>query len=127
MTGRSDAQRFAERLLRGVGVDGSKEEIVIWIERRTGALWAVGRAIDFRNRSIPEPRDDDYIFEGFEMGDAIEAANNALSDDLAVSAEEGIDQAVPPFREEDLLKPLERWFFGHEPRPVVDPPEQRAQ
>ncbi len=127
MTGRYDAQRFAERLLHGVGVDGSKEEIVIWIERRTGALWAVGRAIDFRNRSIPEPRADDYIFEGYEMGDAIEAANNALSDDLAVSVEEGIDQTVPPFRENDLLKPLERWFFGHEPRPVVEPPEQRTQ
>ena len=126
MTRRSDAQRFAERLLHGVGVDGSKEEITIWIERRTGALWAVGRAIDFQNRSIPEPRDDDYIFEGYEMGDAIEAANNALSDDLAVSSEEGIDQKVRPFTEEDLLKPLERWFFGHEPRPTAEPPEQRA-
>jgi len=50
------------------------------------------------------------------MGDAIEAANGALRDDLAVSSEEGIAERVDPFGEEELLKPLERWFFGHEPR-----------
>ena len=112
----SGATRFAERVIHGIGVDGSREEIVFWIERRPGALWAVGRAIDFRNRSIPEPRPDDYIFEGYEMGDALEAANNALADDLLVSAEEGVNERVRRFTEDDLLKPLERWFFGHEPR-----------
>ena len=107
---------FAERVCHGVGVDGGREEIVVWIERRPGALWAVGRAIDFRNRSIQEPRPDDYVFEGYEMGDALEAANNALADDLAVSVEEGVEEPVAPFVDDDLLKPLERWFFGHEPR-----------
>src|ERR671924_808891 len=105
--------RFAERVLHGVGDDGSREEIVIWIERRPGALWAVGRAIDLRNRSNPAPRADDYVFEGYEMADALEAANNALSDDLEVSAEEGVNENVRPFEDEELLKPLERWFFGH--------------
>jgi hypothetical protein len=105
--------RFAERVLHGIGDDGAREEIVIWIERRQGALWAVGRAIDPKNRAVPEPKPDDYVFEGYEMGDALEAANNALSDDLVVSAEEGVDERVRPFFEEELLKPLERWFFGH--------------
>lgn len=107
--------RFAERVFHGVGEDGAREEIVIWIERRQGALWAVGRAIDPKNRSIPVARPDDYIFEGYELGDALEAANNALSDDLEVSAEDGIEERVKRFNEEELLKPLERWFFGHSP------------
>jgi hypothetical protein len=107
--------RFAERVLHGVGEDGSPEEIVIWIERRPGAVWAVGRGIDLRHRPDSVPRRDDYVFEGYELGDALEAANNAVSDDLQVSAAEGVDERVEPFREEELLRPLERWFFGHGP------------
>ena len=107
--------RFAERVFHGVGDDGSREEIVIWIERRSGARWAVGRAIDPRNRSNPAPRADDYIFEGYELTDALKAANNALSDDLEVSAGEGVNEDVRPFVDDELLKPLERWFFGHRP------------
>ncbi len=115
MAPESGGKRFAERVFHGVGDDGSREEIVIWIERRPGALWAVGRAIDLRNRSNPAPRADDFIFEGYEMIDALEAANNALSDDLEVSAEEGVKEDVRPFSDGELLKPLERWFFGHQP------------
>ena len=85
----------------------------IWIERRPGAVWAVGRAIDIDNRKTPRPRPDDYVFEGYEMGDALSAANSALEDDLKVSAGEGVNEAVAPFAEDELLKPLERWFFGH--------------
>ena len=107
--------RFAERVVHGIGEDGAREEIVIWIERRPGALWAVGRAINPNQRPGRKPRPDDYVFEGWEMGDALEAANNALSDDLKVSAEEGVNEDVTPFRDEELLKPLERWFFGHTP------------
>jgi hypothetical protein len=107
--------RFASRSLQGIGEDGAREEILIWIERRPGALWAVGRAIDIGNRRIPQPRQDDYVFEGYEMGDALAAANSALSDDLEVSAEEGLTELVPPFAQDELLKPLERWFFGHKP------------
>ena len=109
----SPGARFTERVLHGLGEDGRREEIVIWIERRPGAIWAVGRAIDLRNRSNPHPRKDDYVFEGYELGDALQAANNALFDDLEVSAEEGVKEQVRPFRDEELLKPLERWFFGH--------------
>ena len=107
--------RFAARTLQGLGDDGGREEIMIWIERRPGALWAVGRAIDIGNRQTPQPRPDDYVFEGYEMGDALDAANTALRDDLEVSAEEGLRERVPLFSEDELLKPLERWFFGHKP------------
>jgi len=110
-----DGMRFASRTLQALGEDGGREEILIWIERRPGALWAVGRAIDLGNRRIPQPRPDDYVFEGYEMGDALAAANTALSDDLEVSAEEGLKDEVAPFGEDELLKPLERWFFGHKP------------
>ena len=108
--------RFADRVLHGIGDDGTREEITIWIERRSGAVWAVGRAINLRHRGDGKPRRDDYVFEGYELGDALEAANNALSDDLAVSAEDGVNENVQPFDEDELLKPLERWFFGHPPR-----------
>ncbi|MDQ3993848.1 MAG: hypothetical protein M3265_03525 [Actinomycetota bacterium] len=107
------AMRFAERVLHGIGEDGTRDEIVIWIERRPGAVWGVGRAINARHRASLRPRPDDYVFEGYELGDALEAANGALSDDLEVSAEEGLNEDVRPFAEEELLKPLERWFFGH--------------
>ena len=107
--------RFAERVLHGVGEDGARDEIVVWIERRQGAVWAVGRAINPRERATRAPRDDDYVFEGYELGDALEAANNALSDDLEISFEEGVSENVRPFTEDELLRPLERWFFGHRP------------
>jgi hypothetical protein len=113
----SDSARFAERVVHAVGEDGTRDEIVIWIERRAGAIWAVGRAINPRNRSVPGPKADDFVFEGYEMGDALEAANNALSDDLAVSAGEGINENVDLFADEELLRPLERWFFGHSDAP----------
>jgi hypothetical protein len=115
--GSDSGTRFAERVVHAVGEDGTRDEIVIWIERRSGAVWAVGRATNPRNRAVPGARPDDFVFEGFEMGDALEAANNCLSDDLHVSAEEGVNEHVRPFAEEELLKPLERWFFGHSDAP----------
>ena len=104
--------RFAERVFHGVGEDGSREEIVIWIERRQGALWAVGRAIDPKNRSVKAPRADDYIFEGYELGDALEAANGALEDDARVLEDDGSTESVKPFTRKEVLPVLERFFFG---------------
>ncbi len=43
MRRKSTAGRFAERLLIGVDDAGAEERVVIWIERKPGALWAVGR------------------------------------------------------------------------------------
>jgi hypothetical protein len=106
--------RFAERVLHGVGEDGSRDEIVVWIERRPGALWAVGRAINPRHRNA-RVHESDFLFEGYELDDALEAANGALADDLRISVEEGVNEDVGPFEKDELLKPLERWFFGHRP------------
>jgi hypothetical protein len=108
------AARFADRSVRGVADDGNDQAITIWIERREGAVWAVGRAVDLGQRSDGAVRGDDYVFEGFEMGDAIDAANQALRSDLDVSDDEGRPQEVAPFAERELLEPLERWFFGRE-------------
>jgi hypothetical protein len=112
----SGAQWFAERTIRGVGDDGAAEVVTIWIERKPGAVWAVGRAVDLAQRADGLVRADDYLFEGYEMGDALEAANAAIDADLDVSAEEGKPQVVERFTEPELLAPLERWFFGHSPR-----------
>ena len=104
--------RFAEREVHGVDDRGEAERIVIWIERLPGALWAVGRTVNPQHRPSDEPRDDDYVFQGYELSDALEAANGALSDDARVSAEDGRTAEAKPFERNELLKPLERWFFG---------------
>ena len=104
--------RFAERLLAGVDDQGREERVVIWIERKTGALWAVGRAVNPHHRSSGEPRRDDYVFEGYELEDALEAANTTLEDDVRVLEQDGRDVDAKPFVRDELLKPLERWFFG---------------
>ena len=103
--------RFAERVVSGVDDLGSPERIVIWIERRAGALWAVGRAVNPQHRQSEEPRRDDYVFEGYELGDALERANAVLSDDGVVSRQDGRAEEVAPFERDELLRPLERWFF----------------
>jgi hypothetical protein len=107
--------RFADRVVQGVADDGGDELVTIWIERRPGAVWAVGRAVGLEERADGAVRSDDYVFEGYEMGDALEAANQALSADVDVSREQGRPQTVDGFREQELLEPLERWFFGREP------------
>lgn len=107
------ASRFAEREVHGVDDAGRPERIVIWIERLPGALWAVGRAVNPQHRPSEEPRREDYLFQGYELADALEAANGTLSDDARVSAQDGRAAEVEPFERNELLKPLERWFFGH--------------
>lgn len=105
-------QVFVQRELQGVLDDGSRHGIVIWIERRTGALWAVGRAIEPEARRAAPPPFQEYVFEGTHLGAALDAANRALEADLAISAEEGVRVHVAPFAEQELLGPLERWVFG---------------
>ena len=49
--------RYAERTLIGVDDVGREERIVLWIERRPGAVWAVGgrsiRSCDRPTRPVP--------------------------------------------------------------------------
>ena len=76
---------------------GAEERVVVWIERREGAVWAVGRAVNPQHRSSDEPRPDDYVFEGHELDDALDRANEVLEDDLRVSEDDGRSQYVKPF------------------------------
>jgi hypothetical protein len=102
------------RVVHGVDDAGNEERVVIWIERKSGALWAVGRAVNSHLRNDKAPRRDDYIFEGYELEDALEQANEALEDDLTVSESDGRPEHLRPFTRDELLKPLEAWFFGRE-------------
>jgi hypothetical protein len=104
--------RFAERVVSGVDDLGVEERIVIWIERKPGGLWAVGRAVNPQHRPSDEPRPDDYLFEGFELEDALERANETLEDDVRVSSDDGRPADAKPFVRAEILGPLERWFFG---------------
>jgi hypothetical protein len=108
----SDRGRFAERVLHGVDDAGREERIVVWIERKAGALWAVGRVVNpqLRNGKVVKPTD--YVFEGYELEDALEQANATLEDDLTVSEQDGRSEHCRPFTREECLKPLEAWFFG---------------
>jgi hypothetical protein len=108
----SDRGRFAERVLRGLDDAGNEEHVVFWIERKAGAVWAVGRAVNPEQRNGTTPRADDYIFEGFELEDALEHANAALEDDLTVSERDGRGGHCRPFTRDECLKQLEAWFFG---------------
>ena len=104
--------RFAERIVEGLDDGGSRERVVIWIERRAGAVWAVGRQVNPQHRESDEPRTDDYVWEGYELDDCLEAANAALEDDAVVSEDDGVDEKVKPFHRDELLAPLAKFFFG---------------
>ena len=110
------SDRYAERVLECVDDGGAPERVTLWIERKDGGVWAVGRAVNPQHRPSMEPRRDDYLFEGYELDDALEAANAALEDDASVSEQDGHTGKVRPFRRTELTKPLERWFFGHAQR-----------
>jgi len=85
---------------------------VIWIERKAGAVWAVGRSVNLHLRSSDEPRRDEYLFEGYELDDALNHANEVLEDDVSVLEGDRRSVDVKPFVRKELLGPLERWFFG---------------
>jgi hypothetical protein len=103
---------YVERVLDGRDDAGREERIVIWIERRPGALWAVGRTVNRHLRAAPEPHEEDYLFVGYELEDCLESANAALEDDVVVSEGDGLPGKIKPFRREELLAPLEKLFFG---------------
>ena len=103
---------FAERRLGGRDDHGVREEVCIWIDWLPGGIWGVGRVVDLSARENPSlVRDDDWVFRGYEMQDALEAANAALSADLDVSREVGDAEAAAPFSEDELRPRLERWFL----------------
>jgi len=104
--------RFAERTLHGFDDAGAEERVVIWIERKPGAVWAVGRAVNPQHRPTDEPRREEWVFEGYELNDALRAANEALEDDVRVLEQDGSTERVRPFTRSEVLPFLERFFFG---------------
>ena len=104
--------RYAERELAGVDDTGNEERIVLWLERRPGAIWAVGRVVNPHLRESYEPRPEDVVFEGYELEDALERANEALEDDVRVLEEDGVEADAKPFTRKEVLPLLERWFFN---------------
>jgi hypothetical protein len=99
-------------MLTGVDDQGNDERVLFWIERRPGALWAVGRAVNPHLRKTDEPRPDDVLFEGYDLEEALERANEALEDDVQVLEEDGRPVDVRPFTRKEVLPLLERFFFG---------------
>ena len=112
MPRKQQAGRFAERVIDGFDDAGTPERIVIWIERKEGGVWAVGRAVNPQHRESDDARPGDYAFEGYELQDALDAANDALEDDISVSEQDGQQSLLQPFKRAEVLRPLERWFFG---------------
>jgi hypothetical protein len=104
--------RYAERALAGVDDVGAEERIVLWIERRPGGVWAVGRAVNAHLRESDENRPEDVIFEGYELSDALDRANDALEDDVSVLEADGRSADAKPFTRREILPLLERWFFN---------------
>ena len=52
------------------------------------------------------------IFEGYELGDALDRANEALEDDVNVLEADGRSADARPFTRKEVLPLLERWFFN---------------
>jgi hypothetical protein len=104
--------RFAERILHGVDAAGNDERVVIWIERREGGIWVVGRSVDEERRHGGARPREDTILESYELDEVLDRANEALEDDLTVSEGDGRGTHCKPFTRNELLKPLEAWFFG---------------
>ena len=100
---RASSGVFAQRVVLGVDDAGADERIVIWIERQVGRGLG-GRAL--RQPGVPPGSGGakDYVFQGYELDDALEQANGTLTDDLHVSNGDGRAQAVEPFTREELLE-----------------------
>ena len=114
MKGQETSARYAERVLDSVDDGGAPERVVLWIERKPDGVWAVGRAVNPQHRPSDAARPDDYLFEGYELDDALEAANGALEDDVRVLEEDGSNGRITPFTRKEILPRLERWFFRGE-------------
>ena len=99
-------------MIDGVDDGGAPERIVIWIERKEGGVWGVGRAVNPQHRPSDEPRPADYVFEGYELQDALDHANECLEDDVVRGRRATATAPPGPFRRSEIIGPLERWFFG---------------
>ena len=78
-------------------------------------VWAahdVGRAVNPENRSSDEPRRDDYLFEGFELDDALAAANDAAPANAGAAANDTVrreiklTQGIPQEKAKAIVKAI---------------------
>ena len=72
----------------------------------------MGRVVNPQLRDSEEPRPEDVVFEGFELEDALDRANEALEDDVSVLEDDGLPADAKPFTRKEVLPLLERWFFN---------------
>jgi hypothetical protein len=91
---------------------GVEEIITLWVERRDGGTWVAGRSVNAQLRSLDAPHPEDILFEGYELDDALRAANEALEDDLRVLEEDRVEIKVRPFTRREAIPFLERLFFA---------------
>ena len=100
MRPKASSAKFAERTLRSVDENRAEERIVVWIERRRGAVWAVGRAVNPQHRSSDAPRPRRLPLRGYELEDALEVANGTAFGRLAglgaPGRTGGVDRALRP-------------------------------
>ena len=98
MRRRSSSAGSLSAWLRGVDDGGAEERVVVWIERRRARCGpSAARSIP-QHRSSDEPRRDDYVFEGYELDDALEHANSVPRGRLAVSEDDGRRERCGPSR-----------------------------
>ena len=108
------AIRFAERTVHGRDDLGREEIVTLWLDRREGGVWCVCRHVNVSVRGTVEPRNAELVFEGYELDDALRAANEALESDLAASEDDDDhNEGVRPIRGDEVRHKLERWFFDH--------------
>ena len=82
------------------------------LKRRSSSGWSASRARSGPSAapSIPSTARptsrvrDDYLFEGYELDDALAAANEALEDDMSVSERDGRPENLKPFTRGELLE-----------------------
>jgi hypothetical protein len=92
------------------------ESVLIWVERREDSAWAVGRADDVAQREFAAPRPSDFVFEGFELDDALQAANDVLEDEWQAAELDGMHPDVKPITRREVEEPLNEWFWGRRER-----------
>ncbi len=102
-------ERITERTVRGFGDDGQEEVVSIWLEYARGGLFRVCRVVDLERRDLADARPADLVFEGYELDDALRAANHAIESELdASTGEEDANADVRPITRHDVEPFLER-------------------
>jgi hypothetical protein len=102
-------ERITERTVRGFRDDGQEEVVSIWLEYVAGGLFRVCRVVDLERRDLAEARTSERVFDGYELDDALRAANQAIEAELdASTGEEDRNAEVRPITRTDVEPFLER-------------------